>query len=122
MWITTRDKQKNRVLHVSRAAVKQTGGMEMPGKLRLSGSQTAVAPGDSGGGVWHNGRLVGNMWAIVESLEKSPWSWLDGSEAAQPTGDYIVARLPRGEDSWFSGDDRASQTAGKWIYDPVELP
>jgi hypothetical protein len=97
LLIVTRDKQDENCLTVIDAEVEQAGGRKMPAQLLLRGPQTAVAPGDSGGGVWHDGRLVGNMWAIVESLQQTPWAWqgwFSSPIEPQPTGGYIVAEQP----------------------------
>jgi hypothetical protein len=97
LFIVTRDKQDENFLTVIEAEVEQAGGRKMPAQLLLRGPQTAVAPGDSGGGVWHDGRLVGNMWAIVESLQQTPWAWqgwFSSPIEPKPTGGYIVAEQP----------------------------
>jgi hypothetical protein len=40
---------------------------------------SALIPGDSGGGLWFNGYLVGNLWAREEVSQEdwSQWSWQD---------------------------------------------
>jgi hypothetical protein len=95
--VVTRDKQRQDRLTVIEAEVEQAGGKKNPAQLLLRGPQTAVAPGDSGGGVWHEGRLVGNMWSIIESLQETPWAWqgwFSSPIEVSPTGGYIVAEQP----------------------------
>jgi len=43
----------------------------LPAYKLLSRDGQPIRGGDSGGGVWHEGQLVGNMWATVE-VESSP--------------------------------------------------
>lgn len=40
---------------------------------------SALIPGDSGGGVWYDGRLVGDLWAREEASQNdwSRWNWQD---------------------------------------------
>jgi hypothetical protein len=95
--VVTRDKQRQERLTVIEAEVEQAGDKKMPAQLLLRGAQTAVAPGDSGGGVWHDGKLVGNMWSIIESLQETPWAWqgwFSSPIEPSPTGGYIVAEQP----------------------------
>jgi hypothetical protein len=34
-----------------------------------------ISPGDSGGGVWLNGQLVGNLWARHKAIDWRFWTW-----------------------------------------------
>jgi len=36
---------------------------------------TPIAPGDSGGGVWMDGELVGNLWARHKAIDWRIWTW-----------------------------------------------
>lgn len=97
LWLATRDKEQHGVIRVIKAEVTQAGAVDMPGSLRLQGPATAVAPGDSGGGVWHEGKLVGNMWAIIESLQGTPWAWqgwFSSPSQLEKTGSYLMAQNP----------------------------
>lgn len=50
-----------------------------------SSEGTIVVPGNSGGGIWQNGRLVGNMWTtmVEENLDDGSSQALNMSRAAQ---------------------------------------
>lgn len=47
-----------------------------------------IKPGDSGGGVWHEGQLIGNIWGIY--FQKDKW-FIPGSQEVQISN---VAQLP----------------------------
>ena len=65
-----------------------------PASLRLRNMDgSAVVPGDSGGGVWTNGRLVGNLWAAGISQRHDLLSRLFGS-GDEPSDLTIAALLP----------------------------
>jgi hypothetical protein len=47
--------------------------------------------------VWHDGKLVGNMWAIIESLQETPWAWqgwFSSPKELRQTGSYLMAQNP----------------------------
>ena len=61
---------------------------------RLSSlSGATIVGGNSGGGVWVDGQLVGNMWTTTMEIEGS---WLMGSvgTATSQTNQGLAARLP----------------------------
>lgn len=93
--LAVRDARNGSAITVIQARVERVGGKGNPGQLRLHGPKTAVAPGDSGGGVWHEGQLVGNLWGIIETVQKSPRPGSSGSSAAmRPSGSYLAALHP----------------------------
>ena len=99
LWLATHDAQQGHAVDIIRTDIGQAGNSEsdMPGQLWLRCSETAVAPGDSGGGVWHDGRLVGNMWAVVESLQNTPWSrqgWFSSPAALRPVASNLATAQP----------------------------
>ncbi|MEM7117723.1 MAG: hypothetical protein AAF614_35155 [Chloroflexota bacterium] len=55
-------------------AVDATIGIPILTLRSLDGS--SIEPGDSGGGVWLNGRLVGNMWMTIRAESNN---WLSGT-------------------------------------------
>jgi hypothetical protein len=60
-------------------------------RLQLVGGGTLPC-GNSGAGVWHEGRFIGNLWAMVD---RQPGNLASGSLGTDiPTDSCIVARLP----------------------------
>ena len=80
--------------------IEQTGSMSAPVYVLRSLNGQAILPGDSGGGVWVDGSLVGNLWATVmvpvnaqprdlhPTIREGDWQYTDESIAA------ILPRLP----------------------------
>ncbi len=63
--------------------------------LRGSGGQ-ALAGGDSGGGVWVDGRLAGNIWKVVtvETTVRETYFWGAREFVAAPAHRGVAARFP----------------------------
>lgn len=83
-----------------------------PARLKLrSADGSTVIPGDSGGGVWVNGRLAGNMWAAGVKEQRFFWSdWFGGS--SREASDLAIAALqPFSGQSIAVGDTDATQDA-----------
>ncbi len=55
-----------------------------------------IVYGDSGGGVWHEGRLVGNMWATEVETNWWVWQWRDEDNTRRLTSVSYAALLPTG--------------------------
>ena len=55
-----------------------------------------IIEGDSGGGIWQDGRLVGNMWATITKTTKSNASSspASGKASSKPTDISYAAMLP----------------------------
>lgn len=68
----------------------------LPTYKLLSLDGQPIRGGDSGGGIWHDGELVGNMWATVE-VENSPILALfvsnEGATDLMPTNKSMAAAL-----------------------------
>ena len=66
--------------------------------IRLKGSDGhPVQGGDSGGGIWRDGKLVGNLWytAIAKSTGSTHFSWLKSVEAdVEATDESYAAIFP----------------------------
>lgn len=64
-----------------------------PVRMRLrTADGSAVLPGDSGGGVWANGKLIGNVWAGGLRETRYFWGeWLGGD--ATESSDLVIAAL-----------------------------
>lgn len=62
-------------------------------QLRMPDGHAAI-PGDSGGGVWFNGQLVGNVSANGLKLKRSRWSAWFARAAEPPMVVTIAALLP----------------------------
>lgn len=54
----------------------------------------AIVRGDSGGGVWYNGRLVGNHWKTEVRHQLDPEFFQTGQLTETPTGTSLAAQLP----------------------------
>jgi hypothetical protein len=54
----------------------------------------AIVRGDSGGGVWYNGRLVGNHWKTEVRHELDREFFQTGQLTETPTGTSLAAQLP----------------------------
>jgi hypothetical protein len=56
---------------------------------------SALIPGDSGGGLWYNGLLVGDLWAREETSQNdwSQWSWQDFKPGVRVSQSAYAAQL-----------------------------
>jgi hypothetical protein len=56
---------------------------------------SALIPGDSGGGLWFNGNLVGDLWAREEVNQNdwSQWSWQDFKPGAKVLESAFAAQI-----------------------------
>jgi hypothetical protein len=73
-------------LSVKQMAVTSTADyLERPSYALQSAEGTVVVPGNSGGGVWQDGRLVGNMWTtwLFENQDDGTTRTSSLSRAAQ---------------------------------------
>jgi hypothetical protein len=61
----------------------------------FSQTRTKLIPGDSGGGLWFNGYLVGDLWAREEASENdwSQWSWQDFKPGVKVLESAYAAQL-----------------------------
>lgn len=63
-----------------------------------------VQPGDSGGGVWHQGKLLGNLWytAMDKPTPSIPYSWGEPDKITlKATDESYAARYPADQLSAF---------------------
>ncbi|HSG18037.1 MAG TPA: hypothetical protein VLE70_17205 [Anaerolineae bacterium] len=66
LYIVHRQLEVNDALTVEPVALKSVDKSEAPSSLTLQSiNGIAVGPGNSGGGVWHDGQLVANIWSAV---------------------------------------------------------
>lgn len=70
-------------------------------QLRLPDGKAAI-PGDSGGGVWHNGQFVGNVWANAVKLRRSNWGAQSGAPGETPLVVLIAALYPTNRESQYA--------------------
>lgn len=98
VWVARRDVEMGRqTVEVIPAAVSAVEMGDGPAKMRLENlADGAVIPGDSGGGVWKDGRLVANNWASGMVDKGGLLSELFGIEEVEPTGLIIAALQPFG--------------------------
>jgi hypothetical protein len=66
---------------------------------------TVLLPGDSGGGVWLDGKLVGNMWLSEKDYDWRIWTWKSTQPATRYVGTSIAAQLPAGIQSALPQDE-----------------
>lgn len=82
-------------VEVVAATVSGVEGAAAPARMHLrTADGSALLPGDSGGGVWSNGQLLGNVWAAGIQRTRYFWSeWLGGA-ATEPSNLVIAALHP----------------------------
>ena len=103
VWLATYEVSGGLDVAVTTAQVERVDAASVPGQLQLRGPAAAVAPGDSGGGVWHDGKLVGNLWAIAVEPTSWPGSLWFGER--RPTGAILAGMQPlSGAAGVFPGD------------------
>lgn len=98
VWFARRDPASGRAaVEVVAAAVTAVESAAQPATVRLQNLDgSAIIPGDSGGGVWANGRLVGNLWAASLTKQRTFWSKIFGDGQAEPSDRSIAALQPLG--------------------------
>lgn len=99
VWLPARSGSGNG-LQLSDARVQAVFAATVPGTLQLRGAPNAVTAGDSGAGVWFDGQLIANLWAVTEVRTVSdslPWPWdrlLGGAKRWQRTGVMLAGLQP----------------------------
>jgi hypothetical protein len=99
------------------ARVERVDGGVAPARLHLRGPDGAVLPGDSGGGVWLDGKLAGNLWSIGVAQSQSPWSGWFGGAGERPTVFVQAGALPMGGAGTITPDDLAHGTDNDMGYE-----
>jgi hypothetical protein len=96
VWVMRRALASDRgTIEVGAAAVTAVNDDTFPATIRLhSFDGSGVLPGDSGGGVWANGRLVGNLWAGGVKIQSGVWSRLLGNGQEHATRQLVAALQP----------------------------
>ncbi|HZD10751.1 MAG TPA: trypsin-like peptidase domain-containing protein, partial [Candidatus Binatia bacterium] len=67
VWLLSQDAGEGTSLGIASARVQRVDASAIPGLITLRESDAAVVAGDSVGGVWREGRLVGNLSAVFEA-------------------------------------------------------
>jgi hypothetical protein len=89
VFIVYRHSDGSDKLSVQAMSVTETKDADGIRAFEMRGREgTIITTGNSGGGVWQDGQLVGNMWSTV--LEQRT----DGSGEAMPTNLSLAAELP----------------------------
>lgn len=107
VWLATYDVERGEGIQIETAWVKEVDGAAVPGRLMLEGQESAVISGDSGGGVWANGKLVGNLWTI----QVSERTWGLGISLNRPTGSIMAGIQPLPGAAGVTSADLAAKTA-----------
>jgi hypothetical protein len=99
--------------------------IEMEGKAALklqSQDGEVILPGDSGGGIWLDGRLVANMWLTEWVYDWRIWTWssfkpeikrLDTSRAAQLPLDAVQGAL-HPQETTAGGENTPDEALAGW--------
>lgn len=112
VWVTRRNRADggNTVEVVAATVETVTADAETP-RSRLRGADGAVViPGDSGGGIWYNGQLQGNLWSGGVEIRTT---WLDrllGTSRQTETSLIYSALLPHGEITAIADGNGNSQS------------
>jgi hypothetical protein len=98
VWFARRSATSGRTtVEVVAATVTELEDAARPARMRLrTVDGSAIVPGDSGGGAWANGKLVGNLWAAGVSEPRTFWGNLFGGNEGQPSDLVIAALHPLG--------------------------
>jgi hypothetical protein len=98
VWVARRDPDFGRMaVEVIPATVIMLENGASPSRMRLRNIDGgAVIPGDSGGGVWVNGMLAGNLWAAGFREESGLWDNLFSGPHDEATDLVIAALQPFG--------------------------
>ena len=96
VWVARRNRSDGgNSVEVVAALVKTVAADAETPRLRLRGADGAVViPGDSGGGIWLNGQLQGNLWSGGVEIRRT---WVDrllGSSRQTETSLIYAALLP----------------------------
>jgi hypothetical protein len=90
VWLATYDIERGQGIQIETAWVREVDGAAVPGRLMLEGQEMAVISGDSGGGVWANSKLIGNLWTIQVAEQ----TWGLGISLNRPTGSIVAGMQP----------------------------
>lgn len=123
VWLASQDAGGENPIGIAMARVHRIDATIAPGLIELGESDASVVPGDSGGGIWHDGKLVGNLWAIT--VEQVPWSlrqWFFGASDWQPTGQILVGMQPLYGPSGLTTSDLAAEFANYKNYEHGPQP
>jgi hypothetical protein len=90
VWLATYDVDQGHSIKIDTAWVQKIDTNIVPGRLHLRGQETAVNSGDSGGGVWANGKLVANLWTIQVAEQ----TWGLGISLNRSTGSIVAGMQP----------------------------
>ena len=118
VWLPARAGAGNGLM-LNAARVEMVHENTVPGTLQLHAAPEAVAAGDSGAGVWFDGKLVANLWAVTEVRtvvigESWPWSrWFGGAGDWRRTGVMLAGLQPLQGATGLTAQDLASETPGE---------
>lgn len=107
VWLATHDVEQGQRIKIETAWVQEIDANIAPARLYLRGQETAVTCGDSGGGVWANGKLVANLWTIKVAKQ----TWELGISLYRPTGSIVAAIQPLPGAAGISAADLMAETA-----------
>lgn len=98
VWFARRDPAAGRTtVEVVAATVTSLHAKAKPASMHLRNVDgSAVIPGDSGGGVWADGKLAANMWAAGVKEQRFFWSDWFGGRREEASNLAIAALQPLG--------------------------
>jgi hypothetical protein len=106
-WLATYDVEAGQGVKIETAWVREVDGTAVPGRLMIQSQETAVISGDSGGGVWADGKLVGNLWTI--QVAEREWGF--GIAQERPTGSIVAGMQPLPGAVGLTAADLTAETA-----------
>ncbi len=115
VWVVSRKPNSDWELGAIQAQLLPNHPGTGPGTISLSGPSSAVSQGDSGGGIWYEGRLIGNLWAMFVSPRLNVVrhdSDHSGLIDYQPNGELLAASLPDFHSLNQSSPGKESVTCG----------
>lgn len=104
--IARTDREDLEGLNLIRATVESIGERWGAPILKLRNHHCeSIIPGDSGGGIWLNGELVGNMWKSKSTYNLKFWTWDSHKPEKEWLDTSFAAMLPVEFDEAFKIQD-----------------
>lgn len=118
VWMATYANDERNRIKIETAGVEEVEAAAVPGRFWLQGDKEAVVVGDSGGGVWVDGKLVGNLWGIY--LEQKEWIGIelfDVPDQMEPTGLILAGLQPLTSLTGVTAEDMSQDLSTQGDYE-----